>query len=47
MKTQRHVSAYEREREPARTGLLFVRNEALERAYTAAVSPAPVATVVE
>ncbi len=26
--------AYEREREPARSGLLFVRNEALDRAYT-------------
>lgn len=26
--------AYEREREPARGGLLFVRNEALDRAYT-------------
>ena len=39
--------AYEREREPARTGLLFVRNEALERAYSVAVSPAPAATVLE
>ena len=26
--------AYEREREPARSGLLFVRNDALDRAYT-------------
>lgn len=39
--------AFERERESARTGLMFVRNEALERAYSVAVSPAPAATVLE
>lgn len=35
--------AYEGEREPARSGLLFVRNEALERAYSALPSPPPAA----
>jgi len=39
--------AYEGEREPLRPGLLFVRNEALERAYSAAVSAPPAATGLE
>ncbi|WP_436356139.1 cell wall hydrolase [Brevundimonas sp. CEF1] len=39
--------AYEGESESVRPGLLFVRNEAMERTYTAAVSSAPVAPIVE
>lgn len=39
--------AYEPAPEPVRPGLLFVRNEALDRAYSVAVSPAPAATVLE